>query len=336
VTATDAPDPTIVRDWLTEALGTPLRDVAVELLPAGYANGAWRLDADTDDGRRRMVLKAPRQPSVVHALDPCREARVVDALGRAGAPVPAVLARDDGADVMGRPCFVMEWIDGRSVPDDFPATYHGEGWFRDADATSQRAVWDSFHDALAALHRVDVDAVAEAYGGPVGPKDVLAYWRAALLDVVAPEQAPRHLAVFDWLADNMPASADAPLAVCMGDARLVNGIVIGDAVRALVDFEVVYLGNPIADVGYSLFLERGHRASDPLPGIRPEEETWEMWSDATGRPLVDVEYWTAFGATIIVITAARAMAIWGGAFSEDGAGLLPTWEQLVELAGAGA
>jgi aminoglycoside phosphotransferase (APT) family kinase protein len=334
VTAADAPDPEILRDWLAEALGVPVRQVDAELLPAGYANGAWRLEAETDSTVARMVLKAPRVPSVVHALDPCREARVVDAVGRAGGPVPAVLARDDGVRVMGRPCFVMEWVDGRSVPDDFPATYHGAGWFRDAEPASQRAIWDSFHDALAALHRVDVDAVTGAYGGPAGANDVLAYWRAALLDVVEPAQAPRHLAVFDWLLDNLPASADAPLAVCMGDARLVNGIVADDAVRALVDFEVVYLGNPIADVGYSLFLERAQRATDPLPGIPPEAETWARWSDATGRPLVDVEYWTAFAATIIVITAARATAIWGGSFSEDTAGLLPAWEQLVEEAAA--
>jgi aminoglycoside phosphotransferase (APT) family kinase protein len=330
VTVTEAPDPEVLRAWLSDVMATPVRDVQVELLPAGYANGAWKLRVATDDGLQRMVLKAPRVPSVVHALDPCREARVVGAVGRAGGPVPAVIARDDGTRVMGRPCFVMEWIDGRSVPDDFPATYHGKGWFRDAAAASQRAIWDSFHDALAALHRVDPGAVTDAYGGPAGAEDVLGYWRAALLDVVDAADAPRHLAVFDWLQANLPASADAPLAVCMGDARLVNGIVADDAVRALVDFEVVYLGNPIADVGYSLFLERGHRAGDPLPGIPSEEDTWARWSEATGRPLADLEYWTAFGATIIVITAARATAIWGGSFSEHTAGLLPAWEALVE------
>jgi hypothetical protein len=68
--------------------------------------------------------------------------------------------------------------------------------------------------------------------------------------------------------------------------------------------------------------------------VPSEEETWGRWSEATGRPLVDVEYWTGCGATIIVITAARATAIWAGAFSEDAAGLLPAWEQLVEEAEA--
>ena len=40
MTGPDAPDPDILRDWLAEALGAPVHAVAVELLPAGYANGA--------------------------------------------------------------------------------------------------------------------------------------------------------------------------------------------------------------------------------------------------------------------------------------------------------
>jgi aminoglycoside phosphotransferase (APT) family kinase protein len=61
----------------------------------------------------------------------------------------------------------------------------------------------------------------------------------------------------------------------MGDARLVNGVVVGPEVRALVDFEVAYVGNPVADVGYSLFLERTQSGRDdtPLPGVPPEQET---------------------------------------------------------------
>jgi aminoglycoside phosphotransferase (APT) family kinase protein len=328
----DAPDPEALRDWLTDALGRPVRRVEVELLPAGYANGAWRLEVETDHSTRRLVLKAPRTPSVVHALDPCREARVVSALGRAGGPVPEVVAIDEGTRAVGRPCFVMECVEGRSVPDAFPAAYHGDGWFRDAHASTQRAVWDSFHDALAALHRVDPGALADAYDGPAGVAAVLGYWRAALLEVLDATHVPRHLAVLDWLSANVPASADAPLAPCMGDARLVNGIVAGDRVRALVDFEVAYLGNPIADVGYSLFLERGHRRTgDVLPGLPSETATWARWSAATGRELADLDYWTAFGATVIVITATRASVMWApaGSFSEDAHGLLPAWEALV-------
>ncbi len=259
VQATERPDAEVLGEWLRDALGCPVTRVVVEQLPGGYANGAWRLDVTVADDLRQMVLKAPRSPSVVYRLDPCREARVVAGLGRQGAPVPAVLAIDTGTRVMGRPCFVMDFVDGRSVPDAAPGGYHGPGWFRDADARAQRAVWDSFHDALGAVHRIDPTSLAEEYDGPSGAVDVLGYWRDALLDVVTAEQAPRQVAMFDWLAANIPPSAEEPPALCMGDARLVNGVVVGPEVRALVDFEVAYVGNPVADVGYSLFLERTQR-----------------------------------------------------------------------------
>jgi aminoglycoside phosphotransferase (APT) family kinase protein len=332
VNAPEAPDADVLRDWLGDTLGCTVTRVEVEQLPGGYANGAWRLDVVVADDVKRMVLKAPRSPSVVYRLDPCREPRVVAGLGRLGAPVPAVLAIDTGTRVMGRPCFVMEFVDGRSVPDAAPAGYHGPGWFRDADARAQRAIWDSFHDALGAVHRIDARRLASDYDGPSGAVDVLGYWRDALLDVVNPEQAPRQLAVFDWLLANVPASGSEPPALCMGDARLVNAVVIGSDVRALVDFEVAYVGNPIGDIGYSLFLERSHGHTAPLPGLPTEDETWARWSAATGRELVDLDYWMAFAATVIVVTATRASVMWGppDSFSEDQQGLLPLWESVVE------
>jgi len=335
VTATEVIDPDVLQGWLSDAIGQPIERVELELLPQGHANGAWRILAETPVGPRRMVLKAPRVPSIVHALDPCREARVVDTLGRAGAPVPAVVAIDPGTSAVGRPCFVMEWVEGRSVPDAWPNAYH-DGWFLDAGADAQRAIWDSFHDALAAVHRVRLDPLDAAYDGPRGTLDVLAYWREALLAVADEAAVPRHLAVFDWLYANVPASADAPPALCMGDARLVNAIVDGSNVAALVDFEVAYVGNPIGDVGYSLFLERSHGHTAPLPGLPSEEETWAQWSAATGRELVDLDYWMAFAATVIVVTASRAGLMWGppDSFSEDNQGLLPLWESVVQEAGA--
>ena len=79
----------------------------------------------TSDGRRdtrRMVLKAPRTPSMVYRLDPCREARVVAGLGRAGCARPRGASPSTPARAsMGRPCFVMDCVDGRSVPDAWPA-----------------------------------------------------------------------------------------------------------------------------------------------------------------------------------------------------------------------
>jgi aminoglycoside phosphotransferase (APT) family kinase protein len=219
------------------------------------------------------------------------------------------------------------------VSDAQPGGYHGDGWFRDAGTETQRAIWDSFHDALAALHAVDATKVPDASHGPRGVVDVLGYWRAALLDALPAVAVPRQLAVLDWLHDNVPPGADDAPAICMGDARLVNCLIVGTEVRALVDFEVAYAGHPAADIGYSLFFDALQRRSveQPLSGLPSADDTWARWSRATGRATDDREYWTAFGATVVCITATRAMVQWGvaeGSVESDNP-IVAAWESAV-------
>jgi aminoglycoside phosphotransferase (APT) family kinase protein len=324
--------------WLASEVEPSVTAVALTRLDGGHSSGAWRVDVTGGRPTGPLVLKAPELPSVVHRRDACREGRILLQLGRAGAPVPPVVAIDGSGGAVGRPCFVMELVEGRSVNDTGPGGPHADPELQEAGARAQRAVWDSFHDALAAMHRIDPAEVPEASFGPNGLLDVLAYWREALLDAAPAEQVPRQLAMLAWLEEHLPADAyDAP-AVCLGDARLVNGLVVGDEVRALVDFEVAYVGNPAADIAYSLFIDAQQRmgAEAALPGFPTVEETWERWERATGRRIDDRAYWTAFGAMILVVTATRAMVQWGlaGPSVEDDNSLVAAWEATVEEATA--
>ena len=333
--ASAKPDAAALSSWLGEALGAPVAIDGVRRLAGGHSSGAWLLDTRVGGAPHPLVLKAPGAPSLVYRRDPVREARILAALAKQGAPVPRVVAIDAGTRAAGRPCFAMEYVDGRSVPDVPPGGHHGSGWFRDAGAEEQRAVWHSFHDALARLHAIDAAEVPEAHLGSHGVRDVLRYWRDALLDSLPESAAPRQLAVLDWLLGNLPPDADAAPAVCLGDARLVNGIVSGGVVRALVDFEVAYVGNPAADLAYSLFVDRSFRTNSDAPLELPSaEETWARWSHATGRARGDRDYWTAFGATIIVVTATRAMVQWGVAAAdvERSNALVAAWEAAAERA----
>jgi aminoglycoside phosphotransferase (APT) family kinase protein len=330
------PDAARLAAWLAETVDPDVSSVDVHRLAGGYSSGAWRVDAVRRGEPRSMVLKAPQMPSVVHRRDAAREGRILDALSRMGAPVPAILAIDRGERAVGRPCFLMEFVDGRSISDPMPGSYYDDPWLRDAGVDVQRAVWDSFHDALAALHCADATKVPDAAHGPHGVTDVVDYWRDALLDAAPAPTVPRQLAVLEWLRANVPPGGDDAPSVCMGDARLVNCIVDGTDVRALVDFEVAYMGNPAADIGYSLFVDDRMRSgsSHTLPGLPSHAETWERWARATGRSIEHRDYWTAFGATIIVITATRAMIQWGMPRSsiETDNMLVTPWEAAVQRA----
>jgi aminoglycoside phosphotransferase (APT) family kinase protein len=329
---TAEPDPQRLRSWLAESFDPSVSSVTIQRLGGGHSSGAWRLDAAVADGRRSMVLKAPAEPSVVFQRDVCREARILDELNRAGAPVPAVFAMDTGTRAVGRPCFVMELIDGRSVADGSPGGYHDDVELREASFGERRAIWESFHDALAALHSVDPTRVPSAARGRGTCEDVLAYWRRSLLDAVPATAAPRQLKAIDWLAANRPADADASPAVCLGDSRLVNGIIADGRIRALVDFEVGYLGNPAADIGYSLLMEQLHSGNAEHPLALPgADETWDRWSSRTRRLVKDRGYWMAFGATILCVTATRAMIQWGlaGDDIESTNPVVSVWESLI-------
>ncbi len=323
--------------WLSEVFTAATTVDGINKLDGGHSSGAWRLSLSVDGVPRSVVLKAPGFPSVVHGRDAGQEARIVRALHEQKVPVPEILAIDHGATVVGRPCFVMDHIDGRSVADSGMGGPHDDGWFRDSSPTAQRAVWHGFHDALAAMHRAEVSDLSDASHGPNGSIDTLGYWRASLLDAVEPAAVPRQLALLDWLTANLPPDADVDPALCMGDARLVNALFRGGELQALIDFEVAYRGNPLADIGYSLFFNAMQRenADQAIDGLPTDDETWQRWSDATGRPIANRDYWTAFGATIVAITATRAMVQWGlgGPNLESDNVLIDRWEAAAERAG---
>jgi aminoglycoside phosphotransferase (APT) family kinase protein len=332
--ATDTIDARRLGRWLAEELDVAISSVVVTRMDGGHSSGAWRVDATVGDVPAAFVVKAPREPSVVYQRDACREGRILDAAHRLGAPVPRIVAVDPSARAVGRPCFVMDHVDGRAVPDTLASGSASDNWLLAAEPDVQLAVWDSFHDALAALHRVDATHVPDGRYGPDGTADYLAYWRASLLDVVPAESAPRQLAAIDWLCANVPAGADDQPAVCMGDARLVNGLFDGTDVRALIDFEVAYMGNPAADIGYSLFVDEVERSSDGATSVvrRSPSETWARWSRATGRPLDHLDYWMAAGAAILTVTSTRWMLWWGFAEASSVEALNPLvqrWEAVV-------
>ena len=148
--------------------------------------------------------------------------------------------------------------------------------------------------------------------------------------------ADRQLAVIDRLIGNIPSDADDRPVLCMGDSRLGNALLDGTDVAALVDFEVAYVGNPAADIGYCLMHESFTRllSDAPATGIPGAEETWDHWEAATGRKVDNRDYWTAFGATILAVTGTRAMLSWGmpiETVDEDNA-VVPVWEELTDRA----
>ncbi|MBC8750643.1 MULTISPECIES: phosphotransferase [Paraburkholderia] len=213
---------------------------SVEKFDGGQSNPTFLLEAQSG----RYVLR--RQPpgellKSAHAVD--REFRVLSALSSTPVPVPRVLHLCEDREVIGGMFYVMSFEEGEIYWDpSLPALHVNE----------RGAIYDALIATMAALHDVDVEAVRLADYGRAGNYfsrqiDVWTkqYRAAQTEDLDAME------ALIDWLPAHCPAEAGKSSLV-HGDFRIDNLIFHRGTprVRAVLDWELSTLGNPLADLAY--------------------------------------------------------------------------------------
>ena len=145
-------------EYLVANSDFPAGPVEIKQFNKGQSNPTYLVTAS--NGHRYVVRKQPPGDLLkgAHAVD--REFRVLDALKDTDVPVPRTLLMCEDPDIIGTPFYVMDFINGRIVED------HAVAGFSPAERT---AMYDSLAEVLAALHRVDVNAVGlERFGRPTG------------------------------------------------------------------------------------------------------------------------------------------------------------------------
>ena len=248
--------------WLRGALGVEDRPV-VHQYPSGFSNLTYLLDL----GHRELVLRRPPHGDHVRGgHDMGREYGILTALA-GHVPVPEPLAYEPTGDVLGAPFYVMEHVPGVVLRTTTP---EGD---RPAPTTMAR-VAGAFVGTFAALHAVDVEAVGLGdLGRPEGyvGRQVAGWerrYQAAATDVV-----PDLERAFAWLRAHQPPESDATLVHndYKYDNLLLDPADLAD-VRAVLDWELATVGDPLMDLGSSLgVLGRGDRPPRPQgDGAQPD------------------------------------------------------------------
>ena len=215
------------------------------------AGGRSNLTYLVDDGTRRLVI---RRPPLGHVLatahDMAREHRIIGALSATGVPVPQVLALCTDPTVTGAAFYAMSFVDGLVVRADPGGTDGLDGPAKIGLARSMMAV-------LADLHEIDVAATGLAdFGRPEGFLErQLRRWSTQLA-ASRSRELPGIDRLRDELAQHVPISGAS--AIVHGDYRLDNLVVAPPgaadalAVRAVLDWEMATLGDPLTDLGLLL------------------------------------------------------------------------------------
>jgi aminoglycoside phosphotransferase (APT) family kinase protein len=316
-----------LRDWLARRL-PDARDLSISPLTApqatGFSNETLLFDLESGErgGRERRGLVVRIKPTgfqVFPEYDLSLQFRVMQILAGTEVPVPRVLwIENDDASVLGAPFYVMERVAGR-IPTDQPP-YHSGGWMTELAPDERAAIWWNGIDALARIHRLDWRALGFGFLerpalGATPFEQHLEYYRRYLAWAARGRPQPIAEAALARLERERPRET-AP-ALVWGDARLGNVIFDGTTAAAVLDWEMVTLGDPAQDLAWWLFLDSHHSegiAAPRLPGFPSHAETIARWEEVTGRSAGDLRYWTVwagFRFAVIMMRIAQQLVQYG-------------------------
>jgi aminoglycoside phosphotransferase (APT) family kinase protein len=255
-----------------ELVGAPVKNV--RRLSAGASRAMWSVDAVRPDGSVEELIVRTDPRGANRPTGPVPEASLLRAAAEAGVPVPRIVAEDDEH-------LVVERIEGETIPRKI---------LRDEEyAGALPKLAAQCGEALAAIHSIPLDQVR----GLDAQADVVETWRAMLDGFDQPH--PTFELALRWLDERRPPATGA--GVVHGDFRNGNLIVGPEGLRAVLDWELAHVGDPMEDLGWLCVKAWRFGVDRPVGGFGEREELFAAYEGASGRTVdaAVVRWWEVLG-----------------------------------------
>jgi len=284
---------------------------SVERLSGGASRETYAFEVVHGDGRReQMILQRERPGGALRSGGGMQtEAALLRAAWDAGVPVAPVVTSGGADSPLGAPFLVSRKVEGETI---------ARKILRDEAYAGARArLAGQLGEALAALHRIPVDAAPG-----LEEHDQIAQYRE-LLDTLG-EPHPAIELGLRWLDQHRPPPSRTT--VVHGDFRLGNLIVGPDGLRAVLDWEIAHLGDPLEDLGWLCVRAWRFGGPKPVGGFGDYDELFAAYSAAAGVTIDPevVRWWEILGTVK-----------WGVMCIIQAATHLNGWSRSVELAAIG-
>jgi aminoglycoside phosphotransferase (APT) family kinase protein len=276
--------------------------LTVRQFPGGYSNLTYLLRVG---GRELVLRRPPVGVQIAAAHDMSREYRVLAGLSRVYTKAPQPLLYCEDMSIIGATFYVMERLQGVVLRSE---TVHNQHVTPEEMAGLAVATIDN----LAVIHGLDVAAAGfESLGRPAGYVERQIRGWTQRYRAAQTHELPGLERAIDWLAANLPPESGA--AILHNDYKYDN-LILDPAdlteVRAVLDWEMCTIGDPLMDLGTTL----GYwtEAGDPpavvemfglttLPGNLNRAEVVARYGASSGRSIQDPLFYYVYGLFKIAV-----------------------------------
>ncbi len=264
-------------DYLSARTGRNVVVCGLVKFPVGFSWITYGVTVSEDGVEREMILRLGPPYGLFAPYSAMPEYETMKALEGSGARAPRAYEASDDASILGAPFFLCERVSGNA-----PVPWAGRD-SRSMDDARRAALAGDFIDALASLHRFDWRKTKLAGWG----KDVTA-GNAAARQIAEWREKHRRWALrphpmahraFAWLEANLPVASR--VSIVHGDYRLGNFLEQDGRITAILDWELVHLGDPVEDLGWA-FLPQYRGGTGLVCGLASEQDFLARYEEQAG------------------------------------------------------
>ncbi len=307
-----------LRAYLESVLSCNSDQITITQISGGYSNLTFLV---TTPKQKLILRRPPFGEKIAKAHDMGREFRILESLQKAGyskSPKPIMFCEDES--VFGAHFFLMEFVDGFILRNKTPeGTEFQPG---DFNQLSKNAL-----DCLIELHGLELqDSGLIHLGKPEGyAQRQVEGWAERYFKAKTHELAEMEMAA-SWLKSNLPITE--PIAFIHNDFKYDNLVLDRSSkteIKAVLDWEMATVGNPLMDLGTSLAYWA--QAEDPqilkmfnlshLPGNFSRQQVIDYYSGKTGLAMDNFTFYYVFGLFKVAVIAQQIFKRHSLGFAND-------------------
>jgi aminoglycoside phosphotransferase (APT) family kinase protein len=273
-------------------------DLEISQFPSGYSNLTYLIRHNSRD---YVLRRPPIGAQVKSGHDMKREYDILSALYPLYRKVPKPILYSNDFTILGAPFYLMERVSGVILRGQMPKAMQ-------PNPELMAGISNSFVDTFVELHAIDVNTIGLGdFGKPLGyEKRQVEGWTRRYLNAKT-DDIPKLEYISKWLFEHLPVSS-SKIALIHNDFKYDNFVLDPHdwtKVRAVLDWEMTTIGNPLMDLGTSLgywinpddpdFMKTLNLSPTTVKGNLSREQLVHQYALKSGNDVEDIIFYYVYG-----------------------------------------